>query len=160
MLDARENVFGLLQEDAPGVGQRDVLSATLEQGHADGFFELAYLLAQRRLRGAESRSRAREAELLGDGHEVAEMSEFHETCRLTLAPPYAGIRIRTLLPEDNTVKAPTRSCGRFSGRSRLPARLLRRPLPHTDPSTNEVLHRADQEIADSDGWLGSGHSST
>jgi hypothetical protein len=37
-----------------------------ERPHADGFFELAYLLAQRRLRSAQSRRRAGEAELLGD----------------------------------------------------------------------------------------------
>ena len=71
MLDARENIFRLLQEDAPGVGQRDVLPATVEQFHADRFFELAYLLAQRRLSGAKSCRRTRKAELFGDGNEVA-----------------------------------------------------------------------------------------
>ena len=46
MLDAGENVFRLLQEDAPAVGQCDVLPASVEQSHADRFFELTYLLAQ------------------------------------------------------------------------------------------------------------------
>ena len=52
MLDASQNVPGLLQEYAPGIGKRDVVSAAIEQFHADGFFELPNLLAQRRLSGA------------------------------------------------------------------------------------------------------------
>ena len=71
MLDARENVFRLLQEDASRIGQRDVLPATVEQFRADRFFQLAYLLAQRRLSRAKSCRCAREAELFGDRHEVA-----------------------------------------------------------------------------------------
>jgi hypothetical protein len=70
MFDARENIFRLLQEDASGVGQRDVLPATVEQFHADRFLELTYLLAQRRLSGAKASRRTCEAELLGDGSEV------------------------------------------------------------------------------------------
>ena len=71
MLDARENILRLLQEDASGVGQRDVLPAAVEQFHADRFFELTYLLAQRRLSGAQACRRTREAELFGDRNEVA-----------------------------------------------------------------------------------------
>jgi hypothetical protein len=71
MFDAREDIFRLLQEDPPGRGQRNVLSATVEQLHAKRSFELTDLLAQRRLRGTQACSRAREAELLGDGNEVA-----------------------------------------------------------------------------------------
>jgi hypothetical protein len=82
MLDARENIFRLLQEDAPSVGQRDVLPITVEQFHADRFLELTYLLAQRRLRRANSGRRTREAKLFGDRDEVAQMSQFH--CVLVL----------------------------------------------------------------------------
>jgi hypothetical protein len=71
VLDARENIFRLMQEDASGVGQRDVLPATVEQFRADQFFELTYLLAQRRLSGANSHRRTREAELFGDRDEIA-----------------------------------------------------------------------------------------
>jgi hypothetical protein len=77
MLDARENIFRLLQEHTPRVGQRDVLPATVEQFRADRFFELTYLLAERRLRGPNSGRRTREAKLFGDRNEVAQMSEFH-----------------------------------------------------------------------------------
>src|SRR5688572_29020986 len=71
VLDARENIFRLLKKGAAGVGQRDMLPATVEQLDADRFFELAYLLAQRRLSGAKPCRRTREAELFGDRNEVA-----------------------------------------------------------------------------------------
>jgi hypothetical protein len=48
-----------------------VLPATVEQFHVDGFFELTYLLAKRRLSGAQFRRRTCEAELFGDRNEVA-----------------------------------------------------------------------------------------
>src|SRR5688500_2354057 len=70
VLDAREDIFRLLKEGAAGIGQRDVLPAPIEQLHADRSFELAYLLAQRRLSGAKPCRRTREAELFGDRDEV------------------------------------------------------------------------------------------
>ena len=77
MLDAGENILRLLQEDAPCVGQRDVVPAAIEQLHADRFLELTDLLAQRRLRGAKACSRTREAELFGNRNVIAQVSEFH-----------------------------------------------------------------------------------
>ena len=53
MLDAGENILRLLQEDAPRVGQRDVLPASVEQLHSDRFLELTDLLAQRGLSRAK-----------------------------------------------------------------------------------------------------------
>jgi hypothetical protein len=53
------------------MGQGDVLPAAVEQSRADRFLQLTDLLAQRRLSGAQSRRRTREAELLGDRDEVA-----------------------------------------------------------------------------------------
>jgi hypothetical protein len=66
MLDAGKNILGLLQEYAPGIGECDVVSAAIEQLHADRFFELTNLLAQRRLGCAKAGGGPREAELFGD----------------------------------------------------------------------------------------------
>ena len=77
MLDAAEDVLRLAQEDAAGVGQRHVMTAAIEQRHADRFLELPDLLAERRLRGVQACSRAREAQLVGHRHEIAQVSEFH-----------------------------------------------------------------------------------
>jgi hypothetical protein len=67
----------LLQEDAPGVSQGNVLPAAIEQLRSDQFFELTDLLAQRRLSRAQAGGGAREVELFGHRNEVPEMSEFH-----------------------------------------------------------------------------------
>src|SRR5512139_2056251 len=64
MLDASENIFRLLQEDASGIGQRDMLPAAVEQPYADRLLELTDLLAQRRLSGAKPRRRTRKVEVL------------------------------------------------------------------------------------------------
>jgi hypothetical protein len=71
MLDASENVLRLLQEDAPRVGQRDVLPAAVQQLDSDRFLELTDLLTQRRLGRAQACGRTREAELLGNRNEIA-----------------------------------------------------------------------------------------
>ncbi len=49
MLDATEDVFRLAQEDTTGVRQRHVMAAPFEERDADLRFELADLLAERRL---------------------------------------------------------------------------------------------------------------
>ena len=77
MLDPGENVLRLLQEDAPCVGQCDVLPAAVQQLDPDRFLELADLLAQRRLSRAKACSRSCEAELFGNRNEIAQVSEFH-----------------------------------------------------------------------------------
>jgi hypothetical protein len=78
VLDARENVLGLLQEYASRIGQCDVLPAAIEQFRADGFFELTDLLAQRRLSRAQACRCTCEAELFSDRDEIAEVPKFHE----------------------------------------------------------------------------------
>src|SRR5688572_30057987 len=78
MLHARENVLRLLQEDASGIRQSDVMAAALEQVHAYRLLESPDLLTQRRLSRAQACCRACEAELFGDRDEVAEMPEFHD----------------------------------------------------------------------------------
>jgi hypothetical protein len=77
MLDPAENVFGLAQEDTPGVGQRHVMAAALEQGDPDRRLELADLLAERRLGGVEPRGGAGEAQFVGHRHEVPQVPQFH-----------------------------------------------------------------------------------
>ena len=49
MLDATEDVFRLAQEDTAGVCQRHVMPAPFEERDANLRFELADLLAERRL---------------------------------------------------------------------------------------------------------------
>ena len=77
MIEATEDVFRLAQEHAAGVRQRHVMTAPIEQRDANFGFELPDLLAQRRLRGVEPGGGAREVQLVGDRHEVAQMPQFH-----------------------------------------------------------------------------------
>ena len=77
MIDASEDVFRLAQEHAPGVRQRHVMAAPIEQRDANLRFELPDLLAQRGLRGVETRGGAREVQLVGHRHEVPQMTQFH-----------------------------------------------------------------------------------
>ena len=55
MIETSEDVFRLAQEHAPGVCQRHVMAAPIEQRDANFRFELPDLLAQRGLRGVETR---------------------------------------------------------------------------------------------------------
>src|SRR5690349_4117451 len=50
---------------------------TVQEHHAELGLELADLLAHRRLGDVQPLCRAAEMQLLGDGDEVAEMSQFH-----------------------------------------------------------------------------------
>ena len=77
VIDAAEDVPDLSQEDASAIGERHVMPAPIEQRNADRRFELTDLLAERRLRRVQPRRRAREVQLLGDGHEVAQVPQFH-----------------------------------------------------------------------------------
>ena len=76
-LDEREQPVGLVEEGAPGLGQRDPAVVALEQGHPDRALELLDLPAQRRLRHVEPLGRAAEVQLLGDGDEGADLVEGH-----------------------------------------------------------------------------------
>jgi hypothetical protein len=74
---------GGLREDQPGVGEQETSRAgepdgargANEQRDPDGFFELADLLAERRLGDVHSRSGASEMQLLGDGDEILELAQ-------------------------------------------------------------------------------------
>ncbi len=85
MFEAAENVVRVAKKYASRIGQRDVMAAAVEQLHADGALEPPNLLAQRRLRGSEPRRRAREAQLFGNGHEIAQMPELDAAAELRFA---------------------------------------------------------------------------
>jgi hypothetical protein len=77
MVEPTEDVFHLPQEDTAGIGQRDVMTAPIEERDANLGFELPDLLAERRLRGVQTAGGAREVQLVGHRHEVAQMPQFH-----------------------------------------------------------------------------------
>ena len=58
-------------------------SDALEQRRADLALEVADLTGERRLRDVEPRGRSAEVELVGDGDEVPEVTEFHLTYKVS-----------------------------------------------------------------------------
>ena len=69
---------GMVEEDASGRSQLDAVDAAGHQRYPDLIFEVAYLPAERRLRGVQRLLRGnREASRLGDGDEIAKMAELH-----------------------------------------------------------------------------------
>ena len=96
MFDAAEDVLRLSQEDASRIRERHVMTAPLEQRHADVPFELSYLLAQGGLRCVQPGGRAREVQFLRHRHEVAQMPQFHRPRvvvprRRGQSRPYSGL---------------------------------------------------------------------
>ncbi|GAA3148461.1 hypothetical protein GCM10020001_084800 [Nonomuraea salmonea] len=84
-VDQREHAPGVLQEAAPGVGEHDAAVVTLQQGHADGAFELLDVPAERRLRHAQAVGRAAEVQLFGDRDEGPDLVEGqHDARRVSL----------------------------------------------------------------------------
>jgi hypothetical protein len=53
------------------------MAIAIQQLRPDVFFQLPDLLAQGRLRSPEARRRTREIELFGNGHEAAQVTQFH-----------------------------------------------------------------------------------
>jgi hypothetical protein len=76
VFDTPQDVLRLLRKGSSGVGQGDMMAAAIQELDTDQLFQLANLLAQRRLRGAKARCGAREVEFFRDGHEVPEMPQF------------------------------------------------------------------------------------
>src|SRR5208282_2932050 len=72
-----EGAARLFQHDAARVGKLDAAARALEQLHPEFVFELADLLAERRLRHMQALRGAAEVQLFSDGDEVAEVSQFH-----------------------------------------------------------------------------------
>ena len=68
------------QEDAAGVRQLDPAPGAQEKLYLKLLFELANLLAQRRLGHVQTDRCPAEMEFLSDGDEVAKMPQFHDAC--------------------------------------------------------------------------------
>ena len=77
VLDGVEDLARAHEERRPGRGQLDLALVAQQQLRADLLLELADLLAQRRLGHVQALRRAAEVQLLGDGDEVAQVSELH-----------------------------------------------------------------------------------
>ena len=73
----------LVQECPSRRRQLHAAPGAVEQGDAKLPLEVADLLAQWRLRDVEARRRTAEVQLLGDGHEVPEVTKLH---RIELYP--------------------------------------------------------------------------
>src|SRR5262245_34605350 len=67
----------LREQQRTGRRQGDPARVAPQQRHTQGSLELAELLAQRRLRDVQPLGGAREAQLLGDGYEVAKIAQVH-----------------------------------------------------------------------------------
>jgi hypothetical protein len=65
------------QQRRTGDGQRDGAAVTVEQANLQIAFERLDLLGQRRTRNVQPLGRAREIQLFGDGHEVAQLAQLH-----------------------------------------------------------------------------------
>ena len=92
MLDVAQNLLGVGQEGAAGVGQAHAARMAQEQGGIDLALERLDLLAERRLLHAQPLRRARDVPFMRDGDEIAKVTQFH-SCHpesATLSSPVPG----------------------------------------------------------------------
>jgi hypothetical protein len=75
-LGQAQDAAGLQQEGAAGGGQPHRAAGAVQQGHAEDALQQLDLPAQRRLGHVQPLGRAPEVELLGRGHEAAQLAEF------------------------------------------------------------------------------------
>ncbi len=73
-----EQLFGILLEDASGIGQRAVARRAVEQGLSDLDFEFADRLTDGRLGAKKLLSGARKSALTGYGKEDFQLGKVHE----------------------------------------------------------------------------------
>lgn len=88
VVDAEPRHFDLLQdtprlgqEDGPRLGERDGPVRPVQQTYPELLFELADLLADRRLRNVQSCCGPAEVQVLRDSYEISEVAKFHERPR-------------------------------------------------------------------------------
>ena len=74
-----EQAQRIVAQQHAGCGQRTVAGGAVKERFADGFFQLADDLADRRLRAMQAHSRAGEAALLGNGEKGFELMKFHDS---------------------------------------------------------------------------------
>jgi hypothetical protein len=72
-----ENVSGLLNQHGTDLGRANAARKPLKQANAEFLLQEFDLLAERRLCDAELFGGVREAAVIGDGNEIAQMPEFH-----------------------------------------------------------------------------------
>ena len=90
-----EHAGGALEQEAPGVGQRDLVRRAPQQLDAELALEQAHLPAQRRLRDVQALGRAREVALGRHGDEVAQPAQLgHAPDASRRARPQARMRGR------------------------------------------------------------------
>ena len=75
------------QEHRPGYRQRDVVGAAFRQPDAQLTLEPLHLLAQRRLHDVLPGGRPAEVQFLGQGHEIAKLTQLY--ARRHPLPPFA-----------------------------------------------------------------------
>jgi hypothetical protein len=76
-LRGREQRARTGQQRVAGIGERHRTPRALEQPHAQLRLQRADLLAQRRLGDVQALGGAREVQLLGDGDEIAQVTQLH-----------------------------------------------------------------------------------
>ncbi len=86
-IDAGQRFARLLVEHLPRFGELDAAPDPREQAYADLFFELVNLPAERRRRDVQRARRPPDVLVLGDGDEIAQVTEFH-------APNHLRVRTR------------------------------------------------------------------
>ena len=72
-----QNLSRILEQIFPGLGHRDRAREAIEQRLTHLRFQLLNLLTERRLSNMLASSRAREAALVSDSHEVTELMNLH-----------------------------------------------------------------------------------
>mgnify|MGYP000695172016 CR=1 FL=1 len=75
----RKDIPGLVEKHRAGIGQLDAARLADQQAHAQPFFELADLAAQRRLRHVQLKRGGTEAPLLDDRDEAAQVVQLHSS---------------------------------------------------------------------------------
>ena len=75
--DGRQDGARFLEEHGPPFRELDSPRKPAQERVAELALEVAHLLRERRLLDAQDAGRAREASRLGNGHEIAQVSQFH-----------------------------------------------------------------------------------
>jgi hypothetical protein len=71
MVRLREELLGILKENFPGFGQRDIDRVTVEQFHGDLVFKILDLFAERGAAHIQAVRRLAETEFLSHRHEIS-----------------------------------------------------------------------------------------
>jgi hypothetical protein len=77
LIEVEHDLLGAAQEGAACAGQLHAAAISFNQHYADSVFQEPDLSTDRRLRDMKHRSGAGEAQFLGNGNEVAQMTNFH-----------------------------------------------------------------------------------